>query len=96
MNALIHTTSKIRVTSVTRVTMLAKHPDSLALKLVTRLHGCSYTRCNSAQTCNAKTSPRPAAGYSLPRADSELSLVRSQNIGRGIEGTHDVETLTNG
>lgn len=62
MNALIHTTFKIRVTGVTRVTVPAKHPDSLAFNPVTLQHAIPYTRCNARRLCNATTGPSPAAG----------------------------------
>lgn len=62
MNAPIHTTSKIHVTSVTRVTVPAKHPDSLGVSPVTHQHAIPYTRCNARQLCNATTGPLPAAG----------------------------------
>lgn len=62
MNAPIHTTSKIHVTSVTRVTVPAKHPDSLAFNPVTLQHAIPYTRCNARRLCNATSGPLPAAG----------------------------------
>lgn len=62
MNAPIHTTSKIHVTSVTRVTVSAKHPDSLALNPVTLQQAIPYTRCNARRSCNATTGPLPSAG----------------------------------
>jgi len=62
MNAPIHTTSKIHVTSVTRVTVPAKHPDSLAFNPVTLQHAIPYTRCNARRLCNAISGPLPAAG----------------------------------
>jgi hypothetical protein len=94
MNVRIHILSKIGVTGVTHVTTATKRPNSLTFRLVTRLRGLSYTRCNSAQTCNAKTSPRPPAGRRLPRADKGFRWLRSQNIGRGIETHKTHETLT--
>lgn len=75
MSTYIRTSSKSGVTGVTRVTTYAKRPNSLAFKSVTRMRGAPYSRCNSTQTCNAKTSPPPAAGSCLPRAEKEVSLV---------------------
>lgn len=75
MNAPIHTTSKIHVTSVTSVTVPAKHPDSLAFNSVTLQHAIPYTRCNARRLCNATTGPLPAAGqHSLTLGHSESPL----------------------
>lgn len=89
MNVTIHILSKISVTGVTHVTTATKRPNSLTVRLVTRLLGCSYTRCNSAQTCNAKTSPPPAAGRCLPRADRGLSLCMFAKYRARDRGAHD-------
>lgn len=86
MRLLIHPPFKIRVTGVTRVTAYAKRPNSLVLTPVTRLRGCSYTRCNAAQTCNARTSSRPLrADARRTRLQRVFRWLRSQNIGRGIK-----------
>lgn len=94
MSAYIHIPFKIRVTGVTRVTTCGERPNSLAPPLVTRLRVFSYTRCNAAQTCNAKKSPR------LLRADVRRTLIqrdsgwlRLQNTGRGIGRYTLLETL---
>lgn len=94
MSAYIHTPSKIRVTGVTRVTLYAKRPNSLAPTPVTRLRFFSYTRCNAVQTCNTKKIPR------LLRADVRRTLIqrdsrwlRLQNAGRGIGRYTWPETL---
>ena len=95
MNVGFHILPKNGVTGVTHVTTVTKRLNLLTLRLVTRLRGCSYTRCNSAQTCNAKTRLRPAAGRCLLRADKGLRWLRSQNIGRGIKAETMLELLTN-
>jgi hypothetical protein len=62
MSAHIHTTYKIHVTSVTRVTVPAKHPDSLTFNPVTLQHAIPNNRCNARRLCNATTGPLPSAG----------------------------------
>ena len=62
MSAPIHTTSKIHVTSVTRVTVPAKHPDPLAFNPVTLQHAIPNNRRNARRLCNATTGPLPSAG----------------------------------
>lgn len=52
MSTHIHVPFKSHVTSVTRVTASAKHPDSLAFPLVTRINSFQYTACNASETCN--------------------------------------------
>lgn len=88
MNALIHTTSKIHVTSVTRVTVPAKHPDSLALNPVTLQHAIPYTQCNARLLCNATTGPLPAAGrHSLTLGHSAMPAgyaCNSQGAGQRV------------
>lgn len=95
MNVRFHILPKIGVTGVTHVTTATKRLNSLTLRLVTRLRGCSYTRCNSAQMCNAKTSHFPTAGRCLPRTERGFRWLRSQNIGRGIKAETMREPLTN-
>lgn len=95
MSTYLRTSSKSGVTGVTRVTTYAKRPNSLAFTSVTRMRDYPYFRCNSTQTCNARTSPRHAAGSCLPRTGRGVSLVIIANIGRGI-GAHTMrEPLTN-
>lgn len=65
MNASIHTTLKIHVTSVTRVTPSAKRPDSLAFNPVTLQHAIPYTRCNAHRLCNATSKPIAGCGPTL-------------------------------
>lgn len=82
MTTHIHTPFKIHVTGVTRVTTLAKRPDSLIFKTVTLMGDSPYTSCDIDQTCNAK-----ATRYSL-RADVESGVCRWRRLhdtGRGIE-----------
>lgn len=74
MNASIHTTLKIHVTSVTRVTSSAKRPDSLAFNPVTLQHAIPYTRCNAHRLCNATSSLLPAAGRHSHLAMAPISL----------------------
>jgi hypothetical protein len=78
MNALIHTTFKIRVTSVTRVTMPAKHPDSLAFNPVTLQHAIPYTRCNARDCVTLHQAPcllRADTPSHLPMAQSSLATL---------------------
>lgn len=89
MSTYIRTSSKSGVTGVTRVTTYAKRPNSLAFTPVTRMLSSPYSRCNSAKTCNAKPSPRPAAGSFLPRADKGLSLVTLAKNRAWDRGAHD-------
>ena len=96
MSAYIHIPSKIRVTGVARVTTYCERPNSLALMPVTRFRGCSYTRCNAAKTCNARTSPRPLrADARRTRLQRGFRWLRSQNIGRGIKRYTMREMLNN-
>lgn len=75
MSASIRTTVKIHVTGVTRVTVPAKHPDSLAFNPVTLQHAVPYIRCNARRLCNAATNPLPAAGrQSSHLATAQISL----------------------
>lgn len=89
MNVRFHILPKIGVTGVTHVTTYAKRPNSLAFTPVTRMLGSPYSRCNSAQTCNAKPSPRPAAGSFLPRAERGASLVMLAKYRARDRGAHD-------
>lgn len=86
MSKPIHSPSKIHVTSVTRVTTFAEHPDSLAFIAVTRLRDLPYTRCNAALVCNARLSP-PLLRANVRRAwlQHDSRWLRLQNGGRGIE-----------
>ena len=89
MSTYIRTSSKSGVTGVTRVTTYAKRPKLLALTPVTRMLGSPYSRCNSAQTCNAKASPCPAAGNFLPRAERGVSLVMLAKYRARDRGAHN-------
>lgn len=89
MNVRFHILSKIGVTGVTHVTTYTKRPYSLAFTPVTRERGSPYSRCNSAQTCNAKTSHRHAAGSFLPRAERGVSLVMLAKYRARDRGAHD-------
>lgn len=73
MNAPIHTTSKIHVTSVTRVTVPAKHPDSLTLNPVTPQQAIPYTRCYAADCVTLQQAP------CLLRADTPSHLAIAQS-----------------
>jgi hypothetical protein len=73
---------KVHVTGVTRVTTLAKLPDSLAFQPVTLMNDFPYTSCDAAQGCNARAIP-----HSL-QADLGLGVCRWRRLhdtGRGIE-----------
>ena len=82
MTTHIHILFKIHVTGVTRVTTLAKRPDSLVFEPVTLIGDSPYTSCDIDQTCNARATPH------LRRADVGLGVCRWRRLhdtGRGIE-----------
>lgn len=84
MRALTLPPSKIGVTRVTRVTPLAKSPDSLAFRPVTHLSCLTYMRCNAAPACNAKVITRLlwASGLNL-RLHNGFRWLPALNTGRG-------------
>lgn len=86
MNSPIQPPFEIHVTGVTRVTTVAKHPNSLAFTSVTRLSNYPYTSCDAARTCNAQlilNSLLADARHVWSQSGSRW--LRLQNIGRGIE-----------
>ena len=83
MNAPIHTPSKIHVTSVTCVTVPAKHPDSLVFDPVTLQHVIPYTRCNARRLCNATTAPRACCGRTLLTLGHSANLAGYASISQG-------------
>lgn len=88
--------SKTGVTGVTRVTPLAKYPNSLAFTPVTQLSDIAYIRCNAAPTCNAKVSARVLrAAVFHPSLPSYLRWLRPSSAGRGTFGYTAQETLGN-
>lgn len=84
MRAHTHPPSKSGVTRVTRVTPLAKSPDSLAFTPVTHLSCLTYMRCNAAPACNAKVITRLlwASGLNL-RLQNGFRWLPALNPGRG-------------
>lgn len=96
MRALTLAPSKSDVTRVTRVTPLAKCPDSLALTPVTQFSSLTYMRCNAATACNAKviTQLRWASGLNLRLKNSFRGLL-ALNAGRGTPRYTESETVGN-
>lgn len=84
MNALIHTTFKIRVTGVTRVTMPAKRPDSLGFSVVTRISNFTYTARNACKTCNERSNLWLLLAINPKMRRAGLALcVRGQGVSHG-------------
>ena len=84
MRALTLPPSKSGVMRVTRVTPLAKCPDSLAFTPVTQFSSLTYMRCNAGLACNAKVITRLlwASGLYLRRQNGFRWLL-TFNAGRG-------------
>jgi hypothetical protein len=88
--------SKSGVTRVTRVTLFAKRPDSLAFTPVTQFSSLTYIRCNAAPACNAKVSTRllRASGLSLS-LQTGFRWLLALNTGRGTPRYTVPETAAN-
>lgn len=84
MRALTLLPSKSGVTRVTRVTPLAKRPDSLAFRCVTQFSSLAFIQCNAAHACNAKASARPLWASVLHLClQSGFRCLPALNAGRG-------------
>ena len=95
MSAYIRTPFKSGVTGVARVTTYTKCPKSLACTPVTRLRSCSYTGCNPAQTCNARTSPRPLRADLHRSSAKGLSLVTLPKYRARDQALHTMREMLN-
>jgi hypothetical protein len=84
MRALTLPPSESGVTRVTRVTPLAKCPDSLAFTPVTQFSSLTYMRCNAAIACNAKVITRLlwASGLNM-RLQNGFRWLLALSAGRG-------------
>lgn len=74
MSAPIHTPFKIHVTGVTRVTPLAKLPNSLGFSLVTRISSFTYTARNAGETCNRRNNLCPLLAITSKTRRAGLAL----------------------
>lgn len=96
MRAHTQPSSKIGVTSVTRVTPITKSPVPLAFTPVTQLRDTSQIRCNAAQACNAKVSAQALRADAFrPSLLSDLRWLRLLSAGRGTLRYTGSETLSN-
>ena len=87
MRALTLPPSKSGVTRVTRVTPLAKCPDSLAFTPVTQLSDIAYIRCNATPTCNAQVSAQLLRAGVFARAYQATfagSTLQAQGVGLSV------------
>lgn len=87
---------KTGVTGVTRVTPIAKFPNSLAFMPVTQFSSLTYMRCNTALECNAKVFTRLlwASGLNL-RLQNGFRWLLAFNAGRGTPRYTVPETVGN-